>query len=108
MKLDWEQLQRMSKTSSSFREYAQRWRQTTFQVQPALTKKENGNIFMSILSSTYYDGVIGHASASFTNLVQIRERIKDILKIKKDKGLPSALQLVVKWTGSSTKKNSSN
>lgn len=50
------------KPSESFREYAQRWRQTASQVQSALTEKENVTIFINtMLSSTYYDMLIGHA-----------------------------------------------
>lgn len=73
------------KSSESFKEYAQRWQQTASQVQPALTKKENVTIFMSILSATYYNRLIGYASASFTNLVQMGERIEDGLKKEKIK-----------------------
>lgn len=74
-KLDREQLRRMTKKSSEdFLEYAQRWRQTAFLVQPALTEKENINIFIRTLFVTYYDRLIDHAGASFTNLVQTGER----------------------------------
>lgn len=45
--------------------------------------KDNVTIFMSTLFSTYYDRLIGQASASFTNLVQIGEYIEDGLKIEK-------------------------
>lgn len=40
---------------------------------------------MSTLSSTYYDGLNGHASASFANLVQTTEHIEDGLKTGKIK-----------------------
>lgn len=40
---------------------------------------------MSILSSTYYDRIIVHASASFSNLVQTGELIEDDLKTGKIK-----------------------
>lgn len=62
------------KPSEGFLEYAQRWRQTAFLVQPALTEKGNMNIFIRTLFVTYYDRLIDHAGASFTNLVQIGER----------------------------------
>lgn len=35
---------------------------------------------MSILSSTYYDKLIGHVNASFVNLVQIGEALKAVLR----------------------------
>lgn len=40
---------------------------------------------MITLYSTYYDKLIGHAGASFNNLVQTGERIKDDLKTEKIK-----------------------
>lgn len=43
------------------------------QVQPTLKEKENVTILMSTPSSAYYDRLIGQASASFVNLVQIGE-----------------------------------
>lgn len=43
-----------------------------------LTEKENVTIFIGTLSSTYYDRLIGHTSASFSNLVQTGERIKTL------------------------------
>lgn len=46
----------------------------------ALTEKRNVIIFMSTLSSMYYDRLIGHLSAWFANLVQIEEWIEDGLK----------------------------
>lgn len=65
------------KSSESFRIYTQRWRQTASQVQPILTKKENVIIFINVLSSTYYDRLIGQASASFANMVQTGGVIED-------------------------------
>lgn len=103
---DREQLQRMTKKpSESFREYAQRWRQTASQVQPALTEKENVTIFMSTLSSTYYDRLIGHAGASFANLVQTGERIEDGLKTGKIKDYQTLFEQSSHGIGGSMKKN---
>lgn len=51
--------------------------------QPDLTKK-NVSIFMSSLSSTYFDKM-GYAGASLANLVQITERIEYGLKTGKIK-----------------------
>lgn len=44
-------------------------------------------IFMGTLLSTDYDKLIGHAGASFANLVQIGEIIEDSLLRLKNKGL---------------------
>lgn len=54
-------------------ENVHRWRQNASQEQSALTRKEKIAIFLSTLSLTY-DKLIGHASVSFTNLVQLGER----------------------------------
>lgn len=40
---------------------------------------------MSTMYSIYYDRLISHTSASFTNLIRTRERIEDHLKIEKIK-----------------------
>lgn len=72
------------KPSESFRDYAQKWSQTS-QVQLVHTEKENITIFMSNLSSMYYDRLIGQASASFTNMMQTGECIEAGLKIGKVK-----------------------
>lgn len=40
---------------------------------------------MDTLSSTYYDRLLGHAGASFANLVQIEGQIEDGLKTWKIK-----------------------
>lgn len=74
----------MSKNPTEFKEYAQRWCQTTSQLQ-SLIEEENVPIFMSTMPSSYYDRLIGHASASFANLVQSRKRIGDDLKTKRSK-----------------------
>lgn len=62
-----------------------RWHQFASQVQPGLTEKENVIIFMTMLSLTYYDKLIGYAGTSFANLVQAGERIEDGLKTRKIK-----------------------
>lgn len=74
-----EQLQGMSKKpSESFREYAQRWRQTACQVYPIYEKGECDHLCLR-------HTMIGHSSASFTDLVQSGEHIEDGLKIGKIK-----------------------
>lgn len=83
------------KPSESFREYAQMWCQTASQVQPALTEKDKMTIYMSTLSTTYHNKLIGHTGASFGNLVQTAERIEEW----KNQGLPKALQINIKPYG---------
>lgn len=45
---------------------------SSLQIQPVLIKKENVPIFMSTLSLTYYDRLIGNTSTSFINMVQLK------------------------------------
>lgn len=44
-------------------------------------EKDNVTIFMSIISLTYYDRLIGNAGASFVNLVQTGENSLKMGKI---------------------------
>ncbi|KAA0051907.1 Gag-pro-like protein [Cucumis melo var. makuwa] len=49
-------LQRMEKKSlESFKEYAQRWRDMTVEVQPPLTDKEMKSIFINALQALFYE-----------------------------------------------------
>lgn len=59
---------------------------------------------MGTLSSTYHDGLIGHASASFDNLLQIKERIKGSLKTGKFKDYQMLFEQLSRGVKKSTKK----
>lgn len=96
------------KPNEIFREHTQNWCQIASQVQPPLTEKENGTTFMSTLSSTYYDRLIGLGSSSFANLVKIGERIEDGLKIEKIKDYQRLFYQSSDSTCGSTKKNFTN
>lgn len=50
---------------------------------------------MGTLLPTYYDGLIGHYSASFANLVQTGGPIEDGLKIVKSKS--NAILATLNW-----------
>lgn len=63
---------------------AHRRRQTTFEVQPPY-EKENVTIILGTLPPTHYDSLIGHASASISNLAKRGEWIEDGMKIGKNK-----------------------
>lgn len=63
---------------------------------------------MSTLSSTYYDRLIGHADASFANLVQIRECIEDGPKTGKIKDYQKLFKQSSNSTRGSTKRKFSN
>lgn len=62
---------------------------------------------MSTLSLTYYDRLIGHAGASFSNLFQTGERIEDGLNTEKIKDYQKPFDQSSR-VGASTKKNFPN
>lgn len=70
-------LQMMEKKSTeSFKEYAQRWRDKAAQVQPPLIDKELFAMFINTLKHTFYDRTIGSSSTNFLDIITIGERIK--------------------------------
>ncbi|XP_027343037.1 uncharacterized protein LOC113855605 [Abrus precatorius] len=66
----------MKKDHETFKEYAQRWRETAAQVEPPLSKKEMVSLFIDTLKSPYYDKMIGSISANFSDIVIIGERVE--------------------------------
>ncbi|XP_052735555.1 uncharacterized protein LOC128197540 [Vigna angularis] len=75
--LDRLQLQNVvKKESESFREYAQRWRESAAQVEPPLSDKEMTIIFLNTLQTPFYEHMIGSVSLSFTDIVVIGERVE--------------------------------
>ncbi|TYK16441.1 uncharacterized protein E5676_scaffold21G002390 [Cucumis melo var. makuwa] len=81
MALDRLDLQQMEKKSSeSFNEYAQRWRDMPAEVQPPLTDKEMTSMFMNILRAPFYVRMIGNASTNFSDIIVIGERIEYEIK----------------------------
>jgi len=75
------QLQNMAKKSSeTFKEYAQRWRELAAQVEPLLYEKEMTTIFIETLQAPFYEHVLGSVSSNFSDIVTIGERIEHGLK----------------------------
>ncbi|XP_017972534.1 PREDICTED: uncharacterized protein LOC108661152 [Theobroma cacao] len=74
------------KASESFKEYAQRWRDVTTQVQPPLTDKEMTVLFINTLKAPFYERLIGNATKNFIDLVLSREIIEGAIKNGKIKG----------------------
>ncbi|XP_058763510.1 uncharacterized protein LOC131636949 [Vicia villosa] len=69
MALDRHQLQNMAqKEKESFKEYAQRWRELTSQVEPPLSEKELTSLFMDTISPFFWEKMIGSVSSNFTDL----------------------------------------
>ena len=74
-------LQRMEKKSSeSFKEYAQRWRDMVTEVQRPLNDKEMTSMFMNTLRAPFYDRMIGNATTNFCDIIVIGERIEYEIK----------------------------
>jgi len=78
------QLQNMAKKSSkTFKEYAQRWRELATQVEPPLYEKEMITMFIETLQAPFYEHVLGSVSSNFSDIVTIGERIEHGLKTGK-------------------------
>ena len=77
-------LQNMEKKSTkSFKEYAQRWRDMASQVQPPLIEKETTMLFMSTLRPPCYNKLVGNATKNFIDLVISGEMIETAIKAGK-------------------------
>lgn len=64
--------------------------------------------FLWELCPTYYDWLIGHASASFSNLIQIGERIEDGFKTRKIKDYQALFEEASRSNGGTSKRAFSN
>ncbi|XP_017972604.1 PREDICTED: uncharacterized protein LOC108661181 [Theobroma cacao] len=82
------------KQSESFKEYAQKWRDTAAQVQPPLTDKEMTVLLINTLRAPFYERLIGNATKNFTNLVLSGEIIERAIKSGKIEGHEVALDEV--------------
>ena len=68
------------KTTKSFREYAQRWRDLASQVQPPLIEKEIAKIFVNSLKGIYHDKMLENATKNFADMVVLGELIESSIK----------------------------
>ncbi|KAF7841602.1 gag/pol polyprotein [Senna tora] len=76
IELTHEMIQKVSqKIRESFREYAQRWKQTTIDVQPPITEQEVCHYFLRSLKDTCYDLMLTVPFKYFFQLVTIGEDI---------------------------------
>lgn len=78
-----------NKSNESFKEYVQIWREFSDRVQLPLSEKELVDMFMDTLQSPYFERMVGSASLSFSNLVNVREHIEGGLKSKRLPGVSS-------------------
>ena len=91
------QLQSMAKKSTeTFKEYAQRWRELATQVAPPLQESEMITMFLETLEDPFYKRVLRSVSSNFSDLVTIGERVKRGLKRGKIVQNPSAVTTVRK------------
>ncbi|KAE8654932.1 No pollen germination related 2 [Hibiscus syriacus] len=68
------------KNNETFKQYAQRWRDTVAQVQPPLSEKEATVIFVHTLKAPYLNHLMGNATRNFADLVISGELIENVLK----------------------------
>ncbi|KAA3464082.1 reverse transcriptase [Gossypium australe] len=74
-------LQNMEKKSSeSFKQYGQRWREVAMQVQPPLLEKETTMLFINILKAPFITHMIGSTTKSFADIVMVGEMIENAIR----------------------------
>ncbi|XP_017624955.1 uncharacterized protein LOC108468584 [Gossypium arboreum] len=73
------------KQNESFRQYAQRWREVTTQVQPHLLEKETTMLFINTLKAPFINHMLGSATKSFSNIVMSGEIIENAIRCGKIK-----------------------
>ena len=67
------------KPTESFRQYAQRWRDISAQVEPLLTKKKITILFINTLKAPFYDKLVGSATKDFADIVISGELIENAI-----------------------------
>jgi len=76
----------------TFKEYAQRWRDTAAQVSPRIEEKEMTKLFLKTLSQFYYEKMVGSTPKNFAEMVgmgvQLEEGVREG-RLVKDETSPS-------------------
>ncbi|KAJ9189546.1 hypothetical protein P3X46_000826 [Hevea brasiliensis] len=65
----------------SFKEYAPRWREKAAEVYPPVTDNELYSLFIETLKAPYFNLMIGNTSNSFSDIIQVSERIEANLRM---------------------------
>jgi len=69
------------KDNETFKEYAQRWRDTAAQVSPRIEEKEMSKLFLKTLNQFYYEKMVGSAPKNFAEMVgmgvQLEEGVRE-------------------------------
>jgi len=75
----------------TFKEYAQRWRDTAAQVSPRIEEKEMTKLFLKTLSQFYYEKMVGSAPKNFAEMVgmgvQFEEGVREGRLVKDETSL---------------------
>ncbi len=82
------------KATETFRQYAQRWRDISAQVEPPLTKTEITVLFINTLKAPYYDKLVGSATKDFADIVISGELIENAIKSGRMEGSDSSKRSV--------------
>jgi len=79
------------KDKETFKEYAQRWRDTAAQVSPRIEEKEITKLFLKTLSQFYYEKMVGSAPKNFAEMVgmgvQLEEGVREGRLVKDETSL---------------------
>ncbi|GMJ10731.1 hypothetical protein HRI_004742300 [Hibiscus trionum] len=67
----------------SFRQYAQRWRDVSAQVQPPLLEKETMMLFVGTLKKPFLGRIIGGTTKDFSDIIMNREMIENAIRTGK-------------------------
>ncbi|XP_039687896.1 uncharacterized protein [Medicago truncatula] len=61
----------------TFKEYAQRWRDTAAQVNPRIEEKEMTKLFLKTLNSFYYERMVGSTPKNFAEMVGMGVQLEE-------------------------------
>jgi hypothetical protein len=71
-------LQAMSQENQeTFKEYAQRWRDTAAQVSPRIEEKEMTKLFLKTLNQFYYKNMVGSTPKDFAEMVRVGVQLEE-------------------------------
>ncbi|XP_052478388.1 uncharacterized protein LOC128033927 [Gossypium raimondii] len=82
------------KPTETFRQYTQRWRDISAQVEPPLTKTEITVLFINTLKAPFYDKLVGSATKDFEDIVISGDLIENAVKSGRMEGPESSKRVV--------------
>ncbi|XP_050915290.1 uncharacterized protein LOC127130297 [Lathyrus oleraceus] len=68
------------KSSKTFKEYAQRWREIASQVEPPLTDKELADWFVDTVRPEFYERMVGSVTTNFADIVAVGVKVELAMK----------------------------